>query len=175
PKMHEIFKYAPEITQTGFNNIYACYDLGVAHLQEILRQDVYKVEPRNTVGCKKHNLVVHKLLSLLEYQKKEIQINKLTRNSNSQNSQIENNNVSTRLLYEQTGTKCQRRAMNDNEKKVLEDLLKYDTFPEDKAIEILRQLQEQSNDWDMQRVQIYWNNNHHNKKKKFLLIYKPRV
>ncbi|CAG8613823.1 8163_t:CDS:2 [Racocetra fulgida] len=86
---------------TGFNNIYVCYDLGVARLQEILRQDVYK---------------------------------------------IENNNVNARQLDKQTGPKHQHRVTNDNEKKILEDLLKYDTFPEDKATEILKQLQEQSND-----------------------------
>ncbi|CAG8815445.1 3486_t:CDS:2, partial [Dentiscutata erythropus] len=57
---------------------------------------------------------------------------------NLQNSQIENNNVNARQLHEQ----------------------------EDKAIKILRQLQEQNNDWDMQRVRIYWNNNRYNKKKK---------
>ncbi|CAG8766052.1 3366_t:CDS:1, partial [Dentiscutata erythropus] len=78
--------------------------------------------------------------------KKDKQTNKLTINSNSQNSQIENNNVSAGQLYEQEDTKRQRRVTNDNKKKILENLLKYDNFPEDKAIEILRQLQEQSND-----------------------------
>ncbi|CAG8540162.1 11167_t:CDS:1 [Dentiscutata heterogama] len=132
--MHEIFKYAPELMPTGFNNIYACYDLGVACLQEILRQDVYKVEPRNTTGRRKRNIVVHKLLSLLEHQKKDKQTNKLTINCNSQNSQIENNNVSAGQLYEQEDTKRQCRVTNDNEKKILGDLLKYDNFSEDKAI-----------------------------------------
>ncbi|CAG8803383.1 12847_t:CDS:1, partial [Dentiscutata erythropus] len=46
------------------------------------------------------------------------------------------------------------------------NLLKNDNFPEDKAIETLKQLQEQSNDWDMQHIWIYWNNNRYNKKKK---------
>ncbi|CAG8719306.1 24402_t:CDS:2 [Cetraspora pellucida] len=100
----------------------------------------YQVEPRNTTGRRKHNIVVHKLLSLLEHQKKDMQTNELTINSNSQNSQIENNNVSAEQLHEQVGTKCQHRVTNNNEKKILKDLLKYDNFPEDKAIKILRQL-----------------------------------
>jgi hypothetical protein len=154
PKIHEIFVNAPEMTPAGFYNIYACYNLGVARLQEILRQDVYKIEPRNTEGRRKRNIVVHKLFSLSECQKKEIQ-SELARNDNinASTSQIQN-------------TKRQRRVTSDNEKKLLEDVLKYDIFPEDKAIEILRQLQEQSNNWNMQRIRIYWNNNRHSKKKK---------
>ncbi|CAG8655347.1 3637_t:CDS:2 [Dentiscutata heterogama] len=105
PKMHEIFKYAPEITPTEFNNIYAYYDFGVA-----------------------------------QHQKKNMQTNELTINSNSQINETENNNVSARQLHEQAGTKRQHRVTNNNEKKILENLLKYDNFPEDKVIEILRQL-----------------------------------
>ncbi|CAG8740292.1 21268_t:CDS:2 [Cetraspora pellucida] len=138
---HEIFMNASEMTLAGFYSIYTCYDLVVAHLQEILCQDVHKTEPRNTEGCRKYNVVVHKLISLSEYQKKE-----LVKNKSLQNNQVGNNIVSTKQLYEQIGTKCQCRVMNDNEKKLLENLLKYDNFSEDKAIETLRQLQEQSND-----------------------------
>ncbi|CAG8816714.1 14776_t:CDS:2, partial [Gigaspora margarita] len=144
PKTHEIFMNAPEMTPTGFSNIFACYDLGTARLYEILRQDVYKIEPKNTVGRRKRNVVVH-----------NIHIN-----------QAENSNVAAGQLHEQMGAKRQRRATSNYEKNILDELLKYDTFPEEKAVEILRNIQEQSNDWDMQRVRIYWNNNRHNKRKK---------
>ena len=43
-------------------------------------------------------------------------------------------------------------------KKLLENLFKFDSFPEDVAFEVIRQLQDISNDWDMQRIRIYWNN-----------------
>ena len=58
-----------------------------------------------------------------------------------------------------TDHKRQRRRTTNNEKMVLENLLKFDYFPEDMAIEVLRQLQNFSNDWDIQRIRIYWNNN----------------
>ena len=57
-----------------------------------------------------------------------------------------------------TEHKCQCRCTTDNEKKLLENLLKFDSFSEDAAIKVLRQLQDLSNDWDMQRVKIYYNN-----------------
>ncbi|CAG8613838.1 8164_t:CDS:2, partial [Racocetra fulgida] len=44
-------------------------------------------------------------------------------------------------------------------------ILKYDTFPEDEVIKISKQLQEQNNYWNMQRVRVYWDNNRYNKKK----------
>ncbi|CAG8683475.1 38215_t:CDS:2 [Gigaspora margarita] len=75
----------------------------------------------------------------LEQQKKE----ELVENISLQNNQVGNNTISTRQSHEQTGTKRQRRVMNNDEKKLLENLLNYDTFPKDKAVEILRQLQEQ--------------------------------
>ncbi|CAG8630299.1 10631_t:CDS:2 [Dentiscutata erythropus] len=146
--------------------IFACYDLGTARLYKILQQDVYKIEPKNTVGRRKRNVVVHKLISQAEHQRKETQERGQTDNNSIHINQAENSNVATGQLHEQTGAKRQRRATSNYEKNILDELLKYDTFPEEKAVEILRNIQEQSNDWDMQRVRIYWNNNRHNKRKK---------
>ncbi|CAG8538804.1 16883_t:CDS:2, partial [Racocetra persica] len=106
---------------------------------------------------KRHN-VVYELNSLTQKEG-------LTKNNSLQESQIESNNVSTGQLDEQTGAKRQCRIINDNEKKLLESIFKYDTFPEDEVIEISRQLQEQSNYWNMQHVRAYWDNNRYNKKK----------
>ena len=64
PKMHELFLNAQEITSVGFLKIFTCYDLGIARLIEIQRQDVYKYDSRNTRGRRKRNVVVHKLSSL---------------------------------------------------------------------------------------------------------------
>ncbi|CAG8725172.1 2102_t:CDS:2, partial [Funneliformis caledonium] len=59
-----------------------------------------------------------------------------------------------------TEYKRQCRRTTDNKKKILENLFNFDSFSEDMAVEVLRQLQDFSNDWDMQRVRIYWNNHY---------------
>ena len=59
-----------------------------------------------------------------------------------------------------TEHKRQRRRTTENEKKLLENLFKFDSFSEDVAIEVLRQLQDSGSNWDMQRVRAYWNNHH---------------
>ncbi|CAG8567303.1 14087_t:CDS:2 [Cetraspora pellucida] len=108
-KTYEIFMYISEMTPVEFSDIFTCYDLGIACLKEILQQDVYKIEPRNTKGYKKCNVVMH-------------------------------NNDTTDKLYEQTDVKHQHRVTNNNEKILLEELLKFDIFPEDKAIEMLEKI-----------------------------------
>ncbi|GES82337.1 hypothetical protein RCL_jg4949.t1 [Rhizophagus clarus] len=54
--------------------------------------------------------------------------------------------------------KLQRKCTTDAEKKILEGLFEFDFFSDDTAIEILRELQDISNDWNMQRIRTYWNN-----------------
>ncbi|CAG8550819.1 27533_t:CDS:1, partial [Racocetra persica] len=49
--------------------------------------------------------------------------------------------------------------MTNSEKVILESILSFDSFPEDIAIETLRELQDCSNNWDMQRIRTYWKNN----------------
>ncbi|CAI2175262.1 4302_t:CDS:2 [Funneliformis geosporum] len=75
------------------------------------------------------------------------------------NDQIEDNTIQQQEDLA-TEYKRQRRRTTDNEKKILENLFNFDSFSEDMAVEVLRQLQDFSNDWDMQRVRIYWNNHH---------------
>ncbi|CAG8756386.1 1988_t:CDS:1 [Cetraspora pellucida] len=123
----------------GFYNIFTYYDLGITYLKEILQQDVYKIEPRNTKGHRKHNVVVHKLISQLVPLKKELKEDQ-QKNNILQNNQIENNNNTTNKLYEQTGIKCQCRVTNNNEKIFLKELLKFDIFSEDKTIKMLEKI-----------------------------------
>ncbi|CAG8502322.1 31445_t:CDS:1, partial [Racocetra persica] len=108
-------------------------------------------------GRRKRNVVVYRLISQSDHKKKEKQKGRQTKNNNLQSNED---------TTEQVGVKRQRRLTNSNEKKLLEDILRFDTFPEDKATEILKQLQDHDNDWDMQRVRIYWNNNRYSKRKK---------
>jgi len=48
--MHYLFENAPEINKKGIKNILSFYESGKSHFQQILMQDVYKIEFWITVG-----------------------------------------------------------------------------------------------------------------------------
>ncbi|CAG8507737.1 12578_t:CDS:2, partial [Acaulospora morrowiae] len=124
-----------------------------SRLNAILRQDIYKIDIRNTKGRRARNIVVHKLqIPLLEHRNKTKEGQKREYIDQSKNTNINSE--------QKNGSKRQRRLTTDNEKRIIEQILVYDTFPEDMVIEVLRQLQDYSNDWNEQRIRIYWNNHH---------------
>ncbi|CAG8553629.1 2363_t:CDS:2, partial [Dentiscutata heterogama] len=57
----------------------------------------------------------------------------------------------------------QVQSSQSNQVENEEDILNYDSLPEDIAIEILRKFQGYSQNWDMQRMRTYWKNNRNNK------------
>ncbi|CAG8690124.1 3804_t:CDS:2, partial [Funneliformis mosseae] len=132
PKMHELFLNAQEITLMGFSKIFTCYNLSISRLIAIQCQDVYKIDSRNTKSHRKRDVVVHKLS---ENQSKEIHKQRI--NNTLTDDQVEDNTIQQQ-----------------------EDLAEYKRQRRHMAVEVLRQLQDFSNDWDMQRVRIYWNNHH---------------
>ncbi len=159
PKMHDIFLNAPEITSIGFSKLFTCYDNGIPRLIDIQKQDVYQKVSRNTIGRRKHDVGVHKLS---ENQSKEMRKQRINRNLTV--DQVEDNTTEQQEGLA-TEHKRQYRITKDNEKEILENLFKSksDSFPQDEAIEVLRQLQDSSKDWNMQRVRNYWNNHHKRK------------
>jgi hypothetical protein len=157
PKTHELFSNAQEITPEGFLKFFTCYDLGITRLIAIQRQDVFKVDLRNTQGRRKHNVVVHKLS---EKQTKKMQKKHPIVESQGQQSNVLDSVNSEESIIQH---KSQKRRTTNDEKKILEGLFEFDSFSDDTAIEILRKLQDISNDWDLQRIRTYWNNH----KKKF--------
>ncbi|CAG8601959.1 13828_t:CDS:2 [Racocetra fulgida] len=162
PKTQEIFASAQEMTPVGFSKLFLCYDRGISRLIAIQRQDVYKIDPPNQRRCRKHNVVVYRLADLSsdnQSRRRNQQTNNLL-----QRDCAEDNNVMQQQA-ENANVKRQCRYTTNDEKILLEDLLMHDSFPEDLAIEVLRNLQDLSNDWDMQRIRIYWNNNRLNKRK----------
>ncbi|RIA86648.1 hypothetical protein C1645_828976 [Glomus cerebriforme] len=138
---------AIKVSTIGFSKIFTCYNLGIARLIAIQRQDVYKIDSRNTQGHQKRDVIVHKL--------SENKNNEIQRQQINNTDQVRNTNIQENLTTEH---KRQCRCTTNEEKKVLDNLFKFDFFSEELAIEVLRQLQDISNDWDMQRIRIYWNN-----------------
>ena len=160
PLTHDLFKNAKEMNEEGFKRLFSCYDNGIDRLNAILHQDVYKTEPRIVKGRRARNIVSHKLQNLQiaiveKHKEKEKEKGKLNNNNNNNN----NNN-------EESSTIKKRRKTSENEKKILEKILHYNTFPENEALNVLQQLQEESTDWDIKCIKTYWGNNCYKKKSK---------
>ena len=50
PKMHDFFKNAKEMNESGFVKMFESYEVGIKHLNHILHQDIYKTEPQSKIG-----------------------------------------------------------------------------------------------------------------------------
>ncbi|CAG8587217.1 16362_t:CDS:2, partial [Funneliformis mosseae] len=142
--MNQKYELTSEIA-TDFANVVSHTHRYERLLEKACQQDV-KPESRLL-------RIVHKLS---ENQSKEIHKQQI--NNTLTDDQVEDNTIQQQ--EDLAEYKRQRRRITDNEKKILENLFNFDSFSEDMAVEVLRQLQDFSNDWDMQRVQIYWNNHH---------------
>ncbi|CAG8723468.1 28394_t:CDS:2, partial [Racocetra persica] len=129
----------------------------IARLETILRQDIYKTDKQDTRGRRKKKVVVHKLVAPSP-SKNQVQ--------QSQSNQIRSDNARQQSNEDNQCVKYQRRHTTNSEKVILESILSFDSFPEDIAIETLRELQDCSNNWDMQRIRTYWKNNRINKRRK---------
>ncbi|CAG8730633.1 10537_t:CDS:2 [Dentiscutata erythropus] len=78
--------------------------------------------------------------------RQDVQSSQSNQVQSSQSNQVENEDVRQQSGDSSQHVKCQRRHTTNIEKKILEDILNYDSFPEDIAIEILRKLQDYSQD-----------------------------
>ncbi|RIA86363.1 hypothetical protein C1645_829413 [Glomus cerebriforme] len=137
PLVHELFKNAKEMNEEGFNRLFNCYHIGTERLNTILHQDVYKTDPRNNL-----KITVEKS-------------NKGKAKSKDDNNNMEGSSISEKRIYRKT---------SESEKKILEKILSFDVFPDNMIDDILQELQNESEDWDLSRIKKYWSN--HKKKNK---------
>ena len=71
PKASILFKDAKEITANGIENILTCYKKGILRLEQILRQDIYKVEIRNTKGRRSKDIIRHTYSNILKHDQQD--------------------------------------------------------------------------------------------------------
>ena len=158
PLTHELFKNTKEMNEEGYQRLFSCYNNGIERLNKILHQDVYKIEPRNVKGRRARNIVSHKLQDLhIVIEKHNKGKEKEKAKSNNNNNNDKENPITTKRIYRKT---------SEYEKTILEQLLHFNTFPENEALNVLNQLQDESTGWDLNRIKIYWGNHCHKKKSK---------
>jgi hypothetical protein len=57
PEQHELFRATTQLTQTGYEHLFTCYDKGLDRLRAIERQDVRALEDRVAKGRRMKNVV----------------------------------------------------------------------------------------------------------------------
>src|SRR5256885_5730126 len=71
PKMHDFFKNAKEMNESGFVKMFESYEIGIKRLNHILHQDIYKTEPQSKIGRRKKFLSHIKVSEQNEYNKEQ--------------------------------------------------------------------------------------------------------
>ena len=134
--------------------MFSCYNNGIEWLNTILHQDVYQIEPWNVKGRHARNIVSHKLQDLQIVKKNNKEKKKAKVGSNNNNN--DNNNNNNNNNNEESSTTKKYRKISENEKSILEKILHYNTFPENKALNVFNQLEEESTGWDLNHIKTYW-------------------
>ena len=57
PEKHPLFATSDQLTSDGYERIFTCYSKGTNRITNIIRQDILKLEKRNTKGRAKKDLV----------------------------------------------------------------------------------------------------------------------
>lgn len=147
PAIPYLFEGAPEINEKGIENLLSLYESGKLRLKQILKQDVYKTEPRVSAGRRKRSVNRYTYAQLEKMKKqKGVQIS-----STSQVS-ITQQDTSPSL----SATEQKRHKTTEAEKAVLSQLFGVDkNLLENKIEEVLPDLP----GWDSKRVIRYLRNN----------------
>jgi hypothetical protein len=56
PTVHPFFSATKELTETGYEKLFNCYEIGLQRLRKIERQDIRRLEPRVTTGRRKKDI-----------------------------------------------------------------------------------------------------------------------
>ena len=64
PAQHELFSNTTQNTDSGFNNLFSCYEIGRERIFTIYKQDVKQSEERSTVGRRASNVVMERATNL---------------------------------------------------------------------------------------------------------------
>jgi hypothetical protein len=146
------------MNKDGYQRLFTCYDKGIKRLNAILKQDVYQLEPRIVKGRRARNIISHKSQHLQKVIKEK---------ANNNNNNNDNDNIQIDLAAEKSSIPAKRvyRKTTETEKKILENLLSLELFPNisddnfNIVNNIYQELQKVSPDWDLARIKKYWTNN----------------
>jgi hypothetical protein len=170
PLSHQLFQeYTPtEIHQKGLDRLIACYPNGLERIKGIYRQEVLKIECRNTKGRREVGVIRMKLKDYNNQKKSKREAEKISKTANqsinesSQSVQInidENSNERPINDLPADNTKPQTRQKKhrttEEETEILSALKVYkDKLPDDAIVSVCERLSEV---WTKKKVRDWWN------------------
>lgn len=148
PLSHQLFqKYTPtEMHQEGFERLVACYSGGLERIKGIYRQEVLKIENRDTKGRRKVGVPRTKVKDYNSDNKKKSRQQTITESSQSTSD----------YLPDTTKPPLQKKhRTTEEETKILSVLKVYkDKLPDDTIASVCEQLSEI---WTKKKVREWWN------------------
>lgn len=170
PKMHDFFKNAKEMNESGFVKMFESYEIGIERLNNILHQDIYKTKTPSKLGRRKKNLPHIKVSDQNKYDKEQNQINK---RKNKETEQINNNlpavieetlSVANDESVQEAKSSPKNKKHTEEEQIILQELLNYSIkLPKEECIRISGELIKINDTWTYKKVRSYWD--YHVKKK----------
>ncbi|CAG8549476.1 13060_t:CDS:1, partial [Cetraspora pellucida] len=166
---------APEINKKGVKKILTCYESGKSCLEAILKQDIYKTEPRVTFGHGARDVDHYTYAELEKMRKQEKKkINRITIQEEVSYS-LPNNSLNPLTIQQQSpktslplqvknNERPRRQRTTKVEKNILFSLLEYNSsLPNSKIIKVFNILNMISSDSrTVDRIRLYWRNNRRN-------------
>jgi hypothetical protein len=159
PLSHQLFqKYTPtEIHQEGLDRLIACYPDGLERIKGIYRQEVLKIETRNTKGRRAVGVVKTKVKDYNNQKKPGNQpVTKSSQSSQKDPGEILNNEQSTDNLPDtiKSQSRQKKHRTTKEEMEILSALKVYkDKLPDDAIASVCEQLLEV---WTKKKVREWW-------------------
>ncbi|CAB5208605.1 unnamed protein product [Rhizophagus irregularis] len=161
PTSLPLFQNCKELTESGYTNLFSCYDKGKERLMQIYRQEVLKIDPINTKGRRAKEVVVTKT--------KDIKNSKKYPQSEAGPSITTATNATTTTITTATTTiattttttaakpKRSRHVTTEEEKNILTPYLKNPNPSDEETDVVLKSLLElSSNYWTKRKVKAAW-------------------
>jgi hypothetical protein len=159
PISHQLFQnYTPtEMHQEGLDRLVACYPDGLERIKRIYRQEVLKIESRNTKGRRAAGVVRTKVKDYNNQKKSRHQpITKSSQSSQGNTDEILNEQSTDHLPdTTETQSRQKRHRTTKEETEILSALKVYkDKLPDDAIASVCENLSEV---WTKKKVREWWN------------------
>ncbi|CAG8552210.1 1854_t:CDS:1 [Ambispora leptoticha] len=155
PKDHYLFSTAQELTEQGYQRLFNLYNNGIQRTRAILRQDVYGLEDRITIGRRKREII--------RYKNSDLNIKKKRKSEDTKSKdKIQTEYQPKRQKITETLSKTLkkiRRQTTTKEKEILNQFLLYSQLND----QIINDIQEKIPTWDKKRLRNYYYNNRNKK------------
>ena len=157
PKMHDFFKNAKEMNESGFVKMFESYEIGIKRLNHILHQDIYKTEPQSKIGRRKKFLSHIKVSEQNEYNKEQNPIKTKQINDDLPAVIEETLSATSDERVQVRSSLPKNKKYTEEEQVILQELLNHSIeLQKEVGMRIYEELVKINNTWTYKKVRDYW-------------------